>query len=160
MNRNHKIRSAVMTAALWTVCFLGILIAANYAAPSISNIIFRSTLAYLDSHALVVVAIMALFMIGEVVRLFGFPKSVPAPFFEAMGIVFIVSFFVDMTIIFDQISGESVSYAFMWVKQTYPLIYMIVLIIGLFSIFSQRISTIEERKPEEKAENQEKAEKP
>jgi len=140
MKKMKKIQGMVLTGVLAIICFLGVLAAANFSIPSVGNMIFRYMVSFLNTQAVMLVAAMLLLLVGEILRVFDWPYNLPAPFFEGFAVVLIVSFFVQMTTVFDLISGEQISPSFMWISRTYPLIFVIALIIGYYSIIARHIS--------------------
>lgn len=155
MDKKKKIRGMVINGILAIICFLGVLVAANFSVPSVGNMIFRYMVSFLNTQVVILVAAMLLLLIGEILRVFDWPYNLPAPFFEAFAVVLIVSFFVQMTTVFDLISGEQISTSFMWISRTYPLVFAIVLIVGYYSIISRHIS--KHSKDQEEPEEGEKA---
>ncbi len=101
---------------------------------------------FFNENIWLIVLFSFLFLIGEAFTVLGFPLSLPAPLFNALGAVFLVSFLFRLLFRIDGITGTT---NFLILEPMTPLIYLalflLVLIIGYVEIFSRATSTGPER---------------
>jgi hypothetical protein len=105
-----------------------------------SNTIIQSIITFLTTPATIaLVVIFSLFLVGEVFLALDFPLSLPGPFFNALGSIFLVSFLFQLLYLVDQISDVTI---FTLLKSLEPLLYLlvffIVLIVQYVDLFSFR----------------------
>jgi hypothetical protein len=106
-----------------------------------SNPIIQSIIAFLTTPATIalVVIFSLLFLVGEVFLALDFPLSLPGPFFNALGSIFLVSFLFQLLYLVDQISDITIFTLFRPLEPLlYLLVFFIVLIVQYVHLFSYR----------------------
>jgi len=120
------------------ICFLILIVLANILKFYISNPIYISGVAFLNGNFWLLVLIAVLLLVGDIFRAFPFPLNLPSPIIRAVGSVFCIALILEIFEWIDQIAGTSI-YPALWLMSflIVPLIFIIVLIVGYFEIFSQ-----------------------
>ncbi len=86
-----------------------------------------------------VVVFSLLFLVGEVLLVLDFPLSLPGPFFNALGSVFLVSFLLQILYLVDQIGDIAIFHLLRPLEALlYLLVFLIVLIVQYVRLFSHR----------------------
>jgi len=147
----HKHKSIIwilLSRLIGIIVFLIIVFVANILAISMDNLLFNQSVNFLNSNIVLIIIISIIFLIGELFDALIFPFNLPAPLFNAIGSVFLVSFIFRVFMLVDLIIEENVfriisGFSFF----VYPLVFLIVLISGYIAIFSR---LAEAEKPKEK----------
>jgi hypothetical protein len=114
-----------------------------------SNEIIMSLITFLVAPATIalVVTFSILFLVGEVFLALGLPLSLPGPFFNALGSVFLVSFLLQLLYLLDQISDITLFSLFRPLEPLlYFLVFLIVLIVQYVHLFIGREEEWRERR--------------
>jgi hypothetical protein len=100
----------------------------------------ESIILFLISPAIIVLVVTfsILFLVGEVFLALDFPLSLPGPFFNALGSVFLVSFLFQLLYLVDRIGGITIFSLFRPLEPLlYFLVFLIVLIVQYVHLFSR-----------------------
>ncbi len=119
------------------ILFLIMLAVLRYLSPIVSNAFFSGIVDLLFANAGLIIFFSIMFMIADIFMTFLFPVNLPAPFFSAVGAVFLVVFifriigFVDTFYQLGVFPGLHLAEFIL-----YPLVFVLVLIAGYIGIFS------------------------
>jgi amino acid transporter len=128
----------LITGLLGIILFLSIIALLAYfsfyfASPLLLGIVDM----LLDNLGLIII-LSILFMTADIFHTFGFPMNLPGPLFSAIASVFLIAFLFNIIAYFHQTYEWQVFPSFQIGEfLAYPLIFVIVLLAGYMSIFSQ-----------------------
>ncbi len=138
----------LLSRLIGIIVFLIMVFVVNILAMSISNTLFNQTVNFLNSNIVLIIIISIIFLIGELFDALIFPFNLPAPLFNAVGSVFLVSFIFRVFMLVDLIIEENVFHVISGFSFfVYPLVFLVVLVSGYIAIFSR---LAEAEKPKEK----------
>ncbi|MDD1675775.1 MAG: hypothetical protein LUQ17_03715 [Methanomicrobiales archaeon] len=121
------------------------------------NEVFRAISDFLTSPLTIglVFTFSFLFLIGEIFFALDFPLSLPAPFFNALGSVFLISFLLQLFYLVDGITRVRIFSALRPLESLiFFFVFLIVLIVQYVNLFS-RESRVEEKKSEDTPKTEE-----
>jgi len=136
--RQHK--SAIwiiVSGILGIILFLLFLAVLRYAAIYFANAFLAGFADFLFSNTGLIIFLGIMFMIADLFYSFSFPLNLPGPIFSAIGSIFLIAFlfhilgFIDDTYGFGIFPGLYIVEFFI-----YPIVFLIVLVAGYWSIFS------------------------
>ncbi len=121
------------------IAFFLLVATINYMSDYITNPTFGAIAVFLDANMMFVVLIAVLFLIAEIFDALRFPFNLPAPLFNSLGAVSLISFIFAIVALVDTITDKDFSSALIWLTPfIYPLVFIIILILGYLSIFAER----------------------
>ena len=127
----------IVSGLVGIILFLVLLAVLRYLSPIISNDFFSGIVDLLFANAGLVILFSVMFMIADVFMTFLFPLNLPAPFFSAVGGVFVVVFIFRIIGFLDSFYNLGVFPGLHLAEFIlYPLVFILVLIAGYISIFS------------------------
>lgn len=104
--------------------------------PYVSNEYYTSAVAFLRGNLLLIIVMAALFMNADIFDSLRFPLNVPAPLISAIAAMFVVKLIYNA---FDWIGtltdAEIATILDPLSKAVYPLVFIIVLVLGYFGLF-------------------------
>jgi hypothetical protein len=144
----------VVSRTFGIILFLVLLVVLLLLVPAIDNQTFTRFVEFLLDNAGLIVFLSLLFMIGEIFTTFIFPLNLPAPLFNAIGSVFLITFLFRIFAFVEELYGLGIFAALSLIELVvYPLVFILVLIAGYFEIFSglARHDDRGERSPENRS---------
>ncbi len=137
----------VLMRILGLVVFLIVLGLANLVAVIWTEPIFLTVLNFFNSNLLLIVLMSIFFMVGEMLMALWFPFNLPAPLFNAVGAVMLTAFIFRALQLVDILVGDNI-FGIVGALGIllYPIVFVVVLIVGYITIFLRLIP----RKPKEK----------
>jgi hypothetical protein len=117
------------------ICFLIIVVLANILTFYVSNPVFHSGVAFLNTNFWLLLVIGVILFTADIFSVFPFPLDLPFPVIKAIGSVFIIAFVLRIFQWVDQITGNNL-YHFLWLISfvIVPVVFIIVLITGYYEI--------------------------
>jgi hypothetical protein len=115
-----------------------------------NNIVLEPIISFFIRPAIIILVatFSLLFLVGEIFLALGLPLSLPGPFFNALGSVFLVSFLIQLLFLVDQISGITIFSLFRPLEPLlYFLVFLIVLIVQYMHLFFREGEDWRKRSP-------------
>lgn len=138
----------IASRLLGIVIFLVVLAIARVAAATSGNGLFHTLVDFLYVNMALIIFIGILFLVAECFGVLLFPLNLPAPLFNALASIFLVSFIIRLLELVNGYYGlEIASVLDVLEVLLYPLLFILVLVVGYYEIFSN--IGRDERKPEE-----------
>ena len=129
---------ALISGLIGIIFFLIMLIILNYIAVHISWPLFSGFVDLLYANAALIIIFSVLFMFGNIFATFVFPFNLPFPIFNAVASVLLVSFILSIMGFINSFYALGIGTSLELVKLIlYPLTFVVVLIAGYISIFSE-----------------------
>jgi len=137
--RKHKsIIWILLSKLVGIIIFLIMLFVANILAISLYNPLFNQIVNFLNNNIVLIIIISVMLLIGELFDAIIFPFNLPAPLFNAVGSVFLVSFIFRVFMLVDLIIEENVFHVISGFSFfVYPIVFLVVLVSGYIAIFSR-----------------------
>lgn len=133
----------IASRLLGIVVFLVVLVVAKIVASTYDNAFFSALVNFLYGNLGLIIFIGILFLVAECFGVFVFPLNLPAPLFNAIASIFLVSFIIG---ILEFVNGYFMTNGYLGIDISptldilvvllYPLIFILVLIVGYYEIFS------------------------
>lgn len=121
----------------------------------IPNLFSPQIVSFINNNATLIIVMSLIFMLGEICYGRIFPLSLPAPLFNAIGSMFLVTFIFRIFGLIDVLLKTNIFSLFNSLKYLiYPIVFLIVLIVGYVSIFTKVVNAPQEpkkRKTEDKS---------
>lgn len=118
--------------------FLIALAIANILNHYISNNVYHFVVSFFNINLWLIILISLIFFLGELFEILLFPFNLPAPFFNAVGGIFIVTFILRIINFLEIIINlELIKYVLFLIPFVYLLVFIIVLIVGYIKIFME-----------------------
>lgn len=138
MKLKNSVWWGVLSKVIGIVVFLILVVIVNILTAYISNPLFSSVVGFLNANVLLIILISALLIIGEVFLALHFPFDLPGPLFNAVGSIFVVSFILNLVVfVIGLLTSENISAPFRLLSYfLYPLVFIIVVVLGYVRIFS------------------------
>lgn len=146
----------IIISHLISLCiFLLIVMLANWFI-STDNQTISAIINFLNKNILLIVLMSLIFMLADILHALIFPFNLPAPLFSAIGSMLVITFIFRIFELIDVLLNSDVMTSLNWIKWfVYPLVFIIVLIVGFVSVFFGLFGWKEE-KGERKREKKEK----
>lgn len=151
----------VITSNILGILFflLGIYIL-NILTGYIQNDIFYQVVIFLNNNILLILIMSLFFFIADLFEAFIFPINLPAPIFNAIASVFLLSFIGKLFFLIDQIANINIYPIFSpFLIIFYPIIFLIVLIVGYVNIFADLLRSEKSKKKPKKVKPKKKPSK-
>ena len=104
----------------------------------ISNNVYHFVVNFFNINLGLIILISIILFLGELFKILFFPFNLPAPFFNAVGGVFIVTFILRIINFLEIIINiELIKYVLFLIPFAYLLVFIIVLIVGYIKIFME-----------------------
>lgn len=127
--------------------FLMVWAALNLIDPLVESAVFHSLVVFLNDNFFLLILISLFFLAADIFSSIVFPFSLPAPLFNAIGSIFVVTFVIRVLKFIDSLLGAKLFSIFTWLSfVVYPLIFLLVLVIGYLNIFSDAFRPRKRRK--------------
>jgi hypothetical protein len=118
--------------------FILLLIIANLLIPYISNEKFSSVVLFLNENVFFIIVFTLLMLIGEMFMALSFPFNLPAPLFNAVGGIFMVTFIFNLLIflstIIKELEAVRIPFEIFSVLAS-SLVFILIIIFGYIHIF-------------------------
>jgi hypothetical protein len=120
------------------ICFLIIVVLANILTYYITNSFFNSGVTFLNDNFPLLIIIAVVLLVADISDAFSFPFNLPAPLIRAIGSVFFILFILRVIQFVDENASTNL-YTPSWYLAflIVPLIFLIVLVTGYYSILRQ-----------------------
>ena len=136
--KQRSIPWIVLSGLTGLMVFLIILLFLNYLTDSVGNSSFNAVVHFLNDNLLLIVVMSLIFLLGDVFGALFFPLNLPAPLFNAIGSVFLVVFiFRIFELVDSMINTKFFSIFGVFIPFIYPLVFIIVLVVGYVIIFAR-----------------------
>lgn len=137
MQEKRSIGWTVFWKIVGLIIFLVLVYIVNLFANVIENPILDKFLYFINANIFLLIAITIIFLVGEILMALQFPLNMPAPFFNAIAAVLLVSFIFKLFEIFEQITTLAVyRYIKPFEDPLYFVVFTIVLVVGLITILA------------------------
>jgi len=139
MTKYKSLLWQIVSSLIGLVVFLIALLVVNILTNYIESPILNQVVSFLNSNILIIILIAVFFIIGEVFWALTFPFNLPSPFFNAISAVFIAVFILRVIdFVIKLLTNQNVSGIISMVSYfLYPLVFLIVLVVGFVDIFSK-----------------------
>ncbi|MFH1211223.1 MAG: hypothetical protein V1645_04905 [archaeon] len=129
----------ILSRLLGLIIFLVMILAVNILNNYIQNTVLDEVVKFLNKELLTIILISVFFVIAEIFTALDFPFDLPTPLFNGIASIFLVSFLLDVFVfVIRIITGENLAGAARLASFVlYPLVFIIVIIVGYVSIFSR-----------------------
>jgi len=135
--RSRSIPWIVASRLLGIVIFLIVLAVARAAAFTSGNALFSTLVDFFYANLGLIIFIGILFLVAECFGVLIFPLNLPAPLFNAIASIFLVSFILRLLEVINGYYGlEILPILDVLEVLLYPLLFILVLIAGYYEIFS------------------------
>jgi hypothetical protein len=157
MGKKRSSGWAIATRILGFVIFIFLLYAFNLFASWLDNSVINQLALFLNDNVIILIGIAAIFLVAEIISVLIFPYNLPAPFFNAVGSLFLVIFSFE---IFKFIENLTFIKIFSWIypysSMIYFLVFVAILIGGLVSILANVLRENHESKTKDENKTEEK----
>lgn len=127
-----------MSRLIALVVFLGMLAGVNVLSLFYSDPAFVAVVEFFNENLVLMLIITVIFFLSELFGILRFPFNLPYPLFSAVGSLFVMSFLYNMFYFVDKLASAGIfSFIGELIFLIYPLIFLIVLIVGYIKIFSK-----------------------
>ncbi|MFH2020168.1 MAG: hypothetical protein ABIJ34_02075 [archaeon] len=131
-----KILRIILSKSIGFAIFLLILFIMNYLLPYVREPVFSGIVRFLNYNIMALIVITIFLLLGDVFFEIIFPFSLPAPIFSAFGAVFLVRFFFSIFGVIDNLLSVHITSYFDFLKYIiYPIVFLVVIIVGYVKIF-------------------------
>jgi len=138
MAKKKSILRIAFSRIIGLLVFLLIVFLVNYLAVFTSNEIFDNAVKFLNTNVWLLVMLGILFGIGELFGALQFPLNLPAPVFNAIGAVYLVTFIFRVFGLVENVVGFGFPGIFRWLSYLISVIvFVIVIIVGYVMIFTE-----------------------
>jgi magnesium-transporting ATPase (P-type) len=143
--KQRSIEWILVSGILGIIIFLIIMAVLTYYSLSTENPMLRGIVQLLTDNIILIIILCILFMIADIFHTFSFPMNLPGPLFSATASVFLIAFLFNIIAYFHQ-TFEWLVFPSLQIVEflAYPLIFVIVLLAGYMSVFSQMKEDAEE----------------
>ncbi len=153
-NKNKSIAWILLSSVIGLIIFLIIVFTVNILAISNYNPILNKIATFLNSNIFLIIILSFMFLIGEIFNALKFPFNLPAPLFNAIGSIFLLSFIFRVFMLMDLIIGERIFYFInIFSLFIYPIVFLIVLVSGYVVIFSDLLKKQESKEKPKKSKS-------
>jgi hypothetical protein len=147
MREHRTVLGVIMSRLVGFIVFLILLYVANIIAARVDNLIFTQIVDFFNSNLVLIIIMSLFFFLGELFFVFFFPFNLPAPVFNAIASMFLVTFILRMIVALlrhgDVLRGLNTILFIL-----YPLVFVLVLIGGYITIFFHEAEDEKMRKEE------------
>jgi len=135
LGKDRSLGWVFVSRMIGIICFLIIVVLANILTFYVSNPVFHSGVAFLNTNFWLLLVIGVILFTADIFSVFPFPLDLPFPVIKAIGSVFIIAFVLRIFQWVDQITGNNL-YHFLWLISfvIVPVVFIIVLITGYYEI--------------------------
>lgn len=128
---------ALISSLIGLLVFLILLALVNFLQIYIHNPVFLEIVNFLNANTWLIITMALFFLIGEIFLALVFPFNLPAPLFNALGSIFLVMFIFRIFGLIEVLVNEKIFTPFSWITYfVYPIVFIVVLVVGYVSIFS------------------------
>jgi hypothetical protein len=137
-SRNKPLSWIFVSRMMGIICFLIVVVFANFLINYITNPYYHSAVALLNENVWLLIIIALLLLVADIFGVFSFPLNLPAPLIRAMGIVFLIVFLLRVIQWGDTLAATNLYPPFSLISVIIvPFVFLIVLISGYYHILWQ-----------------------
>jgi magnesium-transporting ATPase (P-type) len=145
--KQRSVEWILISGILGIIIFLIFMAVLTYYSLSIENPMLRGIIQLLTDNISLIIILSILFMIADIFHTFSFPMNLPGPLFSATASIFLIAFLFNIIAYFHQTFEWPIFPSLQIVEfLAYPLIFVIVLLAGYMSVFSQLKEDAEEER--------------
>ncbi|PIN69560.1 hypothetical protein COV93_05010 [Candidatus Woesearchaeota archaeon CG11_big_fil_rev_8_21_14_0_20_43_8] len=131
----------VIKRMLGVLLFIVVVFAVNLMDLFINSVAFDSAVRFLNGNIGIIIAMSLIFLAGEVFALFRFPFNLPTPIFKAVGSIYVITFVLNTINFLDFMIKGTASDVLKGIGfMAYPIVFLVVLIVGYINIFSKGLA--------------------
>ncbi|MBT3721152.1 hypothetical protein HN789_02055 [archaeon] len=151
-----KYNQAIISGVVSLVIFAIVLILCNILLNYVDDQIFHRVVLFFNANIILIILMSATFAIAEIFSNTNFPINLPAPLFYAGSSVLLVKFILKIFGLLELYFSFSIVSVFEPLTKTiYPILFMVVALLGYFSILLDLLKTKVGHNKEEKEDNKE-----
>lgn len=136
MKTTKSFLEVLISRLIALVVFLALLASLNVLSLFFPNSIFINIVDFFNENLILLLIITLVFFISELFSVLYFPFNMPSPLFNAIGSLFVMNFLYNMFYFVDSMSSLGVfSFIGDILFLLYPLIFLIILIVGYIKAF-------------------------
>ncbi len=137
-SRNKPLSWIFVSWMMGIICFLIIVVLANFLVIYITNPYYNSAVTVLNENVWLLIIIALVLLIADIFGVFAFPLNLPAPLIRAIGIVFLIVFILRVIQWGDAIAATNLYPPFSMISvMIVPFVFLIVLVAGYYQILFQ-----------------------
>lgn len=137
-SRNKPLSWIFVSRMMGIICFLIVVVLANFLLNYITNPYYHSAVALLNENVWLLIIIALLLLVADIFGVFTFPLNLPAPLIRAIGIVFLIVFLLRVMQWGDTIAATNLYPPFSLISVIIvPFVFLIILISGYYHILWQ-----------------------
>lgn len=125
-----------VTKTMGIIIFLVIILLLNILRVFIEISMFSEVVSFINVNIGLILLMSIIFFFGELFSLLDFPLNIPYPVINAIGSIFVVKFLINILGFIEEMMNLVVFDFAKWILYiAYPLIIIIILIVGYINIF-------------------------
>jgi len=135
--KHKKLIWTILSKVIGVILFVLAVIIANYLIPIINSEVYTQVINVLNANLIFLIVIMIFFMLKDIFEILPFPFNIPYPIFNAIATVFFI-YFVFSILKYINITPEVTTVIKLLEFIVYPLVFLIIIILGYIDIFSPK----------------------
>jgi len=137
-NRNKPLSWIFVSRMMGIICFLIVVVLANFLTYYVANPFYRSGVTFLNENIWLLIIIAIVLLIADIFGVFAFPLNLPAPIIRAIGSVFLIVFILRAIQWADTIAVTNLYPSLSLISVIIvPFVFLIVLASGYYHILRQ-----------------------